>query len=41
MAEFDGKTILVTGGTGSFGGYFVNYLLDKILKKFEFLVGMS
>ena len=29
MAEFEGKTILVTGGTGSFGGYFVNYLLDK------------
>ena len=29
MAQFEGKTILVTGGTGSFGGYFVNYLLDK------------
>jgi len=29
MAKFEGKTILVTGGTGSFGGYFVNYLLDK------------
>ena len=29
MAEFAGKTILVTGGTGSFGGYFVNSLLDK------------
>ena len=29
MAEFEGKTILVTGGTGSFGGYFINYLLDK------------
>ncbi|MBT5549518.1 MAG: polysaccharide biosynthesis protein [Nitrospina sp.] len=29
MAEFEGKTILVTGGTGSFGGYFVNFLLDK------------
>ena len=29
MAEFQGKTILVTGGTGSFGGYFVNFLLDK------------
>jgi UDP-N-acetylglucosamine 4,6-dehydratase/5-epimerase len=29
MVEFAGKTILVTGGTGSFGGYFVNYLLDK------------
>ena len=25
----EGKSILVTGGTGSFGGYFVNYLLDK------------
>ena len=29
MGLFAGKTILVTGGTGSFGGYFVNYLLDK------------
>ncbi len=29
MAEFFGKTILVTGGTGSFGGYFVNFLLDR------------
>jgi FlaA1/EpsC-like NDP-sugar epimerase len=32
MAIFEGKVILVTGGTGSFGGYFVNYLLDKNLK---------
>ena len=29
MADFKGKTILITGGTGSFGGYFANYLLDK------------
>jgi FlaA1/EpsC-like NDP-sugar epimerase len=29
MADFKGKTILITGGTGSFGGYFVNYLLDE------------
>ena len=29
MTEFKGKTILITGGTGSFGGYFANYLLDK------------
>jgi UDP-N-acetylglucosamine 4,6-dehydratase/5-epimerase len=33
MAIFNGKTILVTGGTGSFGGYFVNYLLDKNFKE--------
>lgn len=33
MAIFDGKTILVTGGTGSFGGYFVNYLIDKNFKE--------
>jgi UDP-N-acetylglucosamine 4,6-dehydratase/5-epimerase len=33
MAIFKGKTILVTGGTGSFGGYFVNYLLDKNFKE--------
>jgi UDP-N-acetylglucosamine 4,6-dehydratase/5-epimerase len=29
MTSFKGKTILITGGTGSFGGYFANYLLDK------------
>jgi len=29
MSIFQGKTILVTGGTGSFGGYFINHLLDK------------
>jgi UDP-N-acetylglucosamine 4,6-dehydratase/5-epimerase len=33
MSIFEGKSILVTGGTGSFGGYFVNYLLDKKLKE--------
>jgi len=33
MADFKEKTILVTGGTGSFGGYFVNYLLDKDFKE--------
>jgi UDP-N-acetylglucosamine 4,6-dehydratase/5-epimerase len=33
MSEFEGKTVLVTGGTGSFGGYFVNYLLDKNFKE--------
>ncbi|MEK9628131.1 MAG: polysaccharide biosynthesis protein [Nitrospinota bacterium] len=33
MGIFEGKTILVTGGTGSFGGYFVNYLLDKDFKE--------
>ena len=27
------KKILITGGTGSFGGYFVNYLLDKNFKE--------
>ena len=30
---FEGKNILVTGGTGSFGGYFVDYLLDKNFKE--------
>ena len=33
MATFEGKVILVTGGTGSFGGYFINYLLDKNFKE--------
>jgi len=33
MSIFEGKTILITGGTGSFGGYFVNYLLDKDFKE--------
>ena len=30
---FEEKTILVTGGTGSFGGYFIDYLLDKNFKE--------
>ena len=33
MSQFEEKTILITGGTGSFGGYFVNYLLDKDFKE--------
>jgi UDP-N-acetylglucosamine 4,6-dehydratase/5-epimerase len=33
MAIFEGKTILVTGGTGSFAGYFCNYLLNKNFKE--------
>ena len=33
MSIFESKTILITGGTGSFGGYFVNYLLDKDFKE--------
>ena len=33
MADFKGKTILITGGTGSFGGYFANYLLNKDFKE--------
>ena len=27
MNDFNGKTILITGGTGSFGKKFVEYLL--------------
>ena len=37
MAIFEGKVILVTGGTGSFGGYFVNYLLGKSFKEVRVL----
>jgi UDP-N-acetylglucosamine 4,6-dehydratase len=33
MSDFKGKTILITGGTGSFGGYFVSYLLGKGFKE--------
>jgi len=33
LFDFKGKTILITGGTGSFGGYFVNYLRDKGCKE--------
>ena len=33
MSMFNRKTILITGGTGSFGGYFVNFLLDKGFKE--------
>ena len=29
MGLFEGKVVLVTGGTGAFGGYFVNHLLDE------------
>ena len=31
--QFNKKTILITGGTGSFGKEFLNYLLDKNLKE--------
>ena len=33
MTNFKGKTILITGGTGSFGGYFVDCLRDKNFKE--------
>ena len=33
MANFKDKTILITGGTGSFGGSFVNFLQDKEFKE--------
>ena len=33
MVDFKGKTILITGGTGSFGGSFLNYLQDKSCKE--------
>jgi len=33
MTTFKGKTILITGGTGSFGEYFVDYLQDKDFKE--------
>ena len=37
---FNNKIILITGGTGSFGSAFVDYLIKKklILRKLEFLV---
>ena len=28
MTNFKGKTILITGGTGSFGEFFVDYLQE-------------
>ena len=33
MTNFKGKIILITGGTGSFGEYFVDYLQSKDLKE--------
>jgi UDP-N-acetylglucosamine 4,6-dehydratase/5-epimerase len=33
LVDFKGKTILITGGTGSFGGSFLNYLQDKSCKE--------
>ena len=30
---FDNKTILITGGTGSFGKYCLNYLLKNLFQK--------
>ena len=33
MTNFRGKTILITGGTGSFGEYFVDYLQSKDFKE--------
>lgn len=35
---FDKKTILITGGTGSFGKAFLSKLVKKNLEKLEFLV---
>ena len=33
MTDFKDKTILITGGTGSFGGSFVSFLQDKEFKE--------
>ena len=33
MADFNNKSILITGGTGSFGNQFVRYLLDNYSPK--------
>ena len=33
MTNFKGKTILITGGTGSFGEFFVDYLQGKDFKE--------
>ena len=33
MTLFDGKTILITGGTGSFGKRYVSYLLNNASPK--------
>ena len=33
MINFKDKTILITGGTGSFGEYFVDYLHAKDFKE--------
>ena len=33
MADFNNKSILITGGTGSFGNQFVRFLLDNYSPK--------
>ena len=39
---FNNKTILITGGTGSFGNQFILYLLKKFsVKKLLFFLGMN
>ena len=38
---FKNKTLLITGGTGSFGNAVLNRLLNLILRKLESLVGMK
>ena len=38
---FKNKTILITGGTGSFGNAVLKELLIKGIKEIKFLVGMK
>ena len=37
MIDFDGKTVLINGGTGSFGAAVVDRLLDSNVKEVRIL----
>lgn len=41
MSIFSGKTLMITGGTGSFGNAVLNRFPVRILRKFVFLVAMK
>lgn len=33
MQDFTSKTVMVTGGTGSFGSTILRYLLDRLIRE--------
>lgn len=41
MSIFNGKTLLITGGTGSFGNAVLKRFLRTVLERFVFSPGMK